>query len=43
MLVIFIAIDPFELKPLRDFGSEADLPPPKGGNYLQVNAQCTDQ
>jgi hypothetical protein len=31
---IFIAIHPAELQPLRDFGSEADFAPPKGGNYL---------
>jgi len=34
MLVIFIAIDPFELQPLRDFGSEADFARTKGGDYL---------
>jgi hypothetical protein len=36
MVVIFIAIDPVELQPLREFRSEADFVPPlrKGGNYL---------
>jgi hypothetical protein len=28
MVVIFIAIDPVELQPLRDFESEADFIPP---------------
>jgi hypothetical protein len=30
-LVIFIAIDPVELQPLREFGSEADFAPPLRG------------
>jgi hypothetical protein len=30
MLVIFIAIDPVELQPLREFGSEADFSAQKG-------------
>jgi hypothetical protein len=35
MLVIFIAIDPFELQAWRDFESEAGFVPPKGGGgYL---------
>jgi len=36
MVVISIAIDPVNLQPLRDFGSEADLSRPKGGNYLEL-------
>jgi hypothetical protein len=30
-VVIFIAIDPVELQPLRDFESEADFTPPQRG------------
>jgi hypothetical protein len=31
MVVIFIAIDPVELQPLREFRSEADFVPPLRG------------
>ena len=31
MVVIFVAIDPAELRPLREFGSEAGFVPPLSG------------
>jgi hypothetical protein len=34
MVVIFIAIDPVEIKPFYEFGSEADFLPPKRGELL---------
>jgi hypothetical protein len=39
MVVIFIAIHPVELQPLRDFGSEADFAPPqkRGTTFLSQN------
>jgi len=38
-VVIFIAIYPVELQPLRDFESEADFVPPQRGNYLKSTRQ----
>jgi hypothetical protein len=37
MVVIFIAIGPAELQPLREFRSEADFDPPLRGNCLLKN------
>jgi hypothetical protein len=31
MVVIFIAIDPAEIQPFHEFGSEADFLPPQRG------------
>ena len=35
MVIIFITIDPAELQPLREFGSEADFVPPLRGKVLR--------